>query len=60
MDEDGKKVWKDRSDMCGNCEHSLNTHEENEIHEVCEAGVCMYCFWSKKCDCDCFKERKGE
>lgn len=46
---------KSRIELCEDCQNSLQSHEENEIHEICSSGICMLCFQSEKIDCENYK-----
>jgi hypothetical protein len=48
-------MWiKERIEQCETCENAKKTYN-NDIHEICEAGICILCYQFEKIDCDCYK-----
>lgn len=45
--------------FCDNeCKYREYTYDYNEIHEVCDMGVCVLCFQSLKADCEYYDKHK--
>lgn len=49
-----RETWnKERIAQCESCQHSKSMHYD-DIHEVCDAGICMLCYQvgrrGKNCD----------
>lgn len=48
---------KERVELCDDCENSNNTYDFDDIHECCEAGICMLCFQTGRSECDSYRPK---